>query len=711
MTSPFKLLEEIQEVYGTYYGLTFFLTDKKGNIIVLTEGSNELCNLLLHQEEFFQTEIKNILKQDNHISEVSLYETFPGLYIVVAPVKIEMNSMYFLWGGVLRSEKTSELTERTLKEKSNIDFSGEDVLVQLPKILKNDQEKWLRRISQVAELATICLQKEDTNPLSEFSTELFREYKDTKPSGFSELFSKILNYSKEIDFLAIAEHSGEDVYKVSEVKGAGAESFNGASFALGEGFLGRPLLTGKSTHWEDIESDRRSRFFHSFSFTPKSLFCEPIKRHDGSTSLVFGGSSTQKKISTEAITLGKTLAVLIENNLLVQALRMENMNQLTRLTSLVDICKLMASTPDLRRILFILVDISINLVDGPFSCVILKDKKNNKVQLVSRGDFNGQLETYVKDVVRRSNNLSTPTVPNLQEPYLHFLAKEEKVIECPLVHGNELLGILCVGVPELNDSHLHEHLAFLQTLSIIGGVSLQQAGQSDSGFELEKIEALHQAIAEFDPHAFELAKEAALLAAEFTTKIEMPANMANDIIQACQLAYYSLDFLRETFPGSNIVPIIEEGRTIGKGEYPINGKGVNATSQIFALVNAYIQKNHSLEAVMHLKEAGEEVFNQFSSFVRSNNIIEREFVLSDDFDDQEEHTLIEAVQNLKDLSPREKEVLALISEGKNNREIAAMLYISDHTVKNHVTKIFQKMGVSDRANAISKVYRSFYNHS
>ncbi|WP_199711607.1 LuxR C-terminal-related transcriptional regulator [Planomicrobium sp. Y74] len=711
MTSPFELLEEIQEVYGTYYGLTFFLTDEKGNILVLPEGSNELCNLLLRQEDFFSLGIHNILKQVNYISEVFLHEMLPGLYVVAAPVKPSANSMYYLWGGFLRDEITPEVTERTLKEKYNIDLSNEKISMQLPKIIENNQEEWLHRTSQVAELATICLRRENTDSVSEFSTELFRNYKNTKPSEFSNLFSKILNYSTEIDFLGIAEQSGEELYEVSEVKGAGAESLNGISFTLGEGFLGRPLLTGESTHWQDVENDRRSRFFHPFSVKPKSLFCEPINRHDGSLSLVFGGSFSQKQISADAVILGKTLAVLIENNLLVHALRMENMHQLTRLTSLVDICKLMASTPDLRRILFILVDISINLVDGPFSCVVLKDKKNSKVQLVSRGDFNGQLETYVKDVVRRSHNLSAPPVPNLQEPYLHFLEKEEKVIECPLMHGDELLGILCVGVPLQNDSHLQEHLAFLQTLSIIGSVSLQQVSQSDSGLEAEKVEALHQAIAEFDPHAFELAEEAALLAAEFTTKIEMPANIAKDIIQACQLAYYSLNFLRGTFPGGNIVSIIEEGRSTGKGEYLINAEDLKTTSQIFALVDTYIQKNHSLEAVMHLKKAGEDMFNQFLSFVRSNHIIEKEFILADSFDDQEEYSLTEAVQKLKDLSPREKEVLALISEGKNNREIASQLYISDHTVKNHVTKIFQKMGVTDRANAISKVYRSFYNHS
>jgi DNA-binding NarL/FixJ family response regulator len=51
------------------------------------------------------------------------------------------------------------------------------------------------------------------------------------------------------------------------------------------------------------------------------------------------------------------------------------------------------------------------------------------------------------------------------------------------------------------------------------------------------------------------------------------------------------------------------------------------------------------------------------------------------------------------LSERETEVLALIAQGKTNKEIAAELYIAEGTVKNHVTNILGKMGVRDRTQA------------
>lgn len=51
------------------------------------------------------------------------------------------------------------------------------------------------------------------------------------------------------------------------------------------------------------------------------------------------------------------------------------------------------------------------------------------------------------------------------------------------------------------------------------------------------------------------------------------------------------------------------------------------------------------------------------------------------------------------LTAREREVLKLIAEGMINKEIATKLYISEKTVKNHVSSIFRKLNVSDRTQA------------
>jgi DNA-binding NarL/FixJ family response regulator len=55
--------------------------------------------------------------------------------------------------------------------------------------------------------------------------------------------------------------------------------------------------------------------------------------------------------------------------------------------------------------------------------------------------------------------------------------------------------------------------------------------------------------------------------------------------------------------------------------------------------------------------------------------------------------------NLAELTPREKEVLRLIATGASNREIAQKLYISEGTVKNHVTNILGRLELRDRTQA------------
>ena len=53
------------------------------------------------------------------------------------------------------------------------------------------------------------------------------------------------------------------------------------------------------------------------------------------------------------------------------------------------------------------------------------------------------------------------------------------------------------------------------------------------------------------------------------------------------------------------------------------------------------------------------------------------------------------------LSAREREVLALLADGKSNKEIAAALKITERTVKFHVTAIFNKLGAENRAQAVT----------
>jgi len=58
-----------------------------------------------------------------------------------------------------------------------------------------------------------------------------------------------------------------------------------------------------------------------------------------------------------------------------------------------------------------------------------------------------------------------------------------------------------------------------------------------------------------------------------------------------------------------------------------------------------------------------------------------------------------------DLTPREREVLALLVEGLNNRQIAEQLNVSPSTIKSHVSNILTKFGVASRTEAVTLALR------
>ena len=63
-------------------------------------------------------------------------------------------------------------------------------------------------------------------------------------------------------------------------------------------------------------------------------------------------------------------------------------------------------------------------------------------------------------------------------------------------------------------------------------------------------------------------------------------------------------------------------------------------------------------------------------------------------------------ERMQTLSPREVEVLRLVVDGKSNSEVAAALFLTEYTVKTHMTRILQKLELRDRVQAVVYAYES-----
>jgi len=65
-----------------------------------------------------------------------------------------------------------------------------------------------------------------------------------------------------------------------------------------------------------------------------------------------------------------------------------------------------------------------------------------------------------------------------------------------------------------------------------------------------------------------------------------------------------------------------------------------------------------------------------------------------------------ATAQLEALTPREREVLTRIGQGQSNREIAAAMFLAEQTVKTHVKRVYLKLGLRDRAQAVVVAYET-----
>jgi len=139
--------------------------------------------------------------------------------------------------------------------------------------------------------------------------------------------------------------------------------------------------------------------------------------------------------------------------------------------------------------------------------------------------------------------------------------------------------------------------------------------------------------------------------------------------------------------------------------------GIQATKKIkekwpqvhILMLTSFSDKDHVLPAIeagaagYQLKDIEpDELVNSIRQIIRGENIIHPAATTQLEETLREEENLPH-VKNT--LTPRERDVLAELTKGKSNREIASSLFVTEKTVKTHISNIFTKLDVQDRTQA------------
>ncbi|MFD2211750.1 response regulator [Virgibacillus halophilus] len=114
-----------------------------------------------------------------------------------------------------------------------------------------------------------------------------------------------------------------------------------------------------------------------------------------------------------------------------------------------------------------------------------------------------------------------------------------------------------------------------------------------------------------------------------------------------------------------------------------------------------MDSNSLIEAIKVVSEGGSYLHPKVT-----HNLVREYRRLSKDPQSGKKSSQIIFQKPLHILTKRECQVLQLVAEGKSNKAVADALYISEKTVKNHVSNILQKMDVADRTQAVVSAIRN-----
>ncbi|MRH41964.1 response regulator [Aquibacillus halophilus] len=114
-----------------------------------------------------------------------------------------------------------------------------------------------------------------------------------------------------------------------------------------------------------------------------------------------------------------------------------------------------------------------------------------------------------------------------------------------------------------------------------------------------------------------------------------------------------------------------------------------------------MDSNSLIEAIKVVSDGGSYLHPKVT-----HNLVQEYRRLSEENSNKLSERMVDYRKPLHLLTRRECEVLQLLADGKSNRGVAETLFISEKTVKNHVSNILQKMSVNDRTQAVVSAIRN-----
>jgi len=673
---------EMLHAFSVRCGLAIKVVQEDGHVIAAPKNQPTWINA---------SSIEELIRNCEQITAPSIMEsTHDGAptWVILAPIqRSEAQSPHYLLAEYiadgedrLSMRQQADLVHRQLPVLQRLTR----LLAQLSAIDARDQasRKEVDKLQRLARLAS--------TPASIEIDELLR------------LCSELLH---SFPLVGIAQQVDLDHYAITHVT-AGFEKLVHERFIIGEGGLGRVAATAKGHWWPDVVEQMVGCFFITRELRIEQLFCYPIWNDNEYGAVLFGCSfeKRQPQPYDEVPIIATIIAGYIARLLRANSLNAKTRIAETRLSAMLDMSNLvMLQETDKRKLFHVIVDLSLHYNGSMFSCVMYQDPiQPGNAKFIARGLGVSALRAYGEELTKlyfSKHQGEDETV--LSEPIIRRSPAVGRVLEAFIRPFQQTYGVLSIKLSEHEDEA--EATTYFNGFTIIAALALEKTTQVESRAD-RTVHALQKALLQWNPTLHEQTRQLAREAEIFACKHNWRETDALILKHAAMLYPYDLDILLSEQLSEPILNALTEFRMLQQVQRPDCG----IIGQTLYLLHEFLTNDMPIETIHSLTSFDSQLRQAIYSFLKFRRHIETDIALppgpegTDSLEASHKQDLIPL------LTTRELEVFELIGQGFNNKQIARKLIISEHTVKNHVSNMYQKLQVTDRSHATAVYFEWKY---
>ncbi|MDN4607708.1 response regulator transcription factor [Sporosarcina highlanderae] len=684
--AQYKLfLQNLQNTFADLTRLTIMIADKDGELQTEVSWEHEAA-----KEQFEKyvvpKDMVNFIRKFENVKDTLFFDTAYGIKFIFSPVKKNNNhSIYFVIAGYIDEQKTDEMIADTINVWPWVENSNKC----------GELEKKIDHIKTMTEAIASYVEMLDENKIRKDFSNLIATKLNNLNKGAASIQS-ILSacmFLKEINFMGAALKTANYLFTIDTIIGDYNPNMIGYEFSIGEGVMGYAAAIEENLFVENMSIDARNKIFAKNKMHVVSLFCFPLLEKNEVIGLLFGGS-TRKVIKNKDFIYDKfaICASLLNNYLLKIRLEKKNNDLQVEAQLFEDILKVLDSTKDIKKSLYHLIDLSMNFIDFEFtSFVYLTNTPTNQIEILTRGMSDKEIQIYCHSLAKELTNSDFLT--QADEWRMKKTSWNVDVMEFPIIFDDKVHGVFSIGYKsDASKAKFNNIIGNLARAARIVFIENQNDNASSYNRTELFVNWVEEILLHFRPEQYKIAQQIKMTISKLL--MDMGVEESADIDKIAILSVCGRDLVKNVLKDKDLAEQMTEFYNV----LDKNSSG-NKMIEASAAVWTYFTNDESIESVRDLKLVNNEIKTIFNSVIKRQTQSDHTIVMTEDL------TTDYSVPTYLGLSKREEEVLSEMMKGLSNKEIGVALFISEHTVKNHVTNILSKLGVTDRSQAIAKVYQ------